>query len=537
MSIPEEQLAELRGRFVRNSMERLDLIERAIDRLQHSPGDAESLLTLFRHLHGLAGLGGTYGFDRVSEISLRAEAVCHGVRSEARPVRPEEIRILRNLLSEIRQAFQREGDAENGEEPEPSPFEILFVDDDRISHLLFTHMMAQEGITVRVAKSKNEAEQMMVERSPQGAVVDINLPDGSGYEIVEKLRALPNGEELIIIMISGLSGFMDKVEAIRCGADSFFEKPVDWQALLRRFQHLRQRVTQEASRILLVEDEQDQADLVTTILTLAGYSVRHCADPVHFEADLRSFRPELLLLDVNLPGMSGFELARYVRQREEYATLPILFLTTPGQADKQIESIRAGADDYLLKPIRQGLLLSTVAGRLERARFLRSLVEHDGLTGLLTHTAFLERAKQVIKDVRSASQKSAPAFVMMDVDHFKKVNDSYGHPVGDRVLASFSALLRRRFRQTNFIGRYGGEEFTIMLQDLDARQAMVLIEKLLAEFRAIQHFSTDGQPFHVTFSAGIAMLSDEMDLNSWKAAADNALLRAKSEGRNRVSLA
>jgi len=534
MSTPEEQLAEFRGQFVRNSMERLDKIERSIDVLEHSPADKETLKTLFTHFHGLAGMGGTYGFDRVSEVSLRAEAACDEIQSSGQPVRPEELRALRSLTGEIRQAFQS-GQPQPADEPE-QPFEVLLVDDDHETQVRFTQIMVQEGIIVRAAGTRMEAEQMIGERPPQAAVVNSVLPDGSGYAVVEKLRAQPNGDQVIVIVIGGQSGFMDKVEAIRCGADSFFEKPVDWQALLRRFQQLRVRVTQEPSRILLVEDEQDQANMVTSILGSGGYTVRHCADPVHFEADLRSFRPDLLLLDVHLPGMSGFELARYVRQREEYATVPILFLTTAGQADRRLESIKAGADDYLLKPIRPGVLLSTVAGRLERSRVLRSLVEHDGLTGLLTHSAFLERAKLMIKEVQTSARNGAPVMVMLDVDHFKNVNDTFGHPTGDRVLASLSAFLRRRLRQTDSIGRYGGEEFAILLQDLTAQQAVTLIEKLLSEFRAVEHLSPEGRSFNVTFSAGIALLNKDMDLNLWNAAADNALLTAKAEGRDRVRM-
>jgi diguanylate cyclase (GGDEF)-like protein len=237
-----------------------------------------------------------------------------------------------------------------------------------------------------------------------------------------------------------------------------------------------------------------------------------------------------------LPGVSGYDLVRSLRQDERHATLPVIVLTTQGELESRIEAARAGGDEHLVKPVSPALLLSTVAARVERGRFLRLLVERDGLTGLLTHTALLERARVVITKKRRDPSLQASC-IMIDLDRFKAVNDDHGHPTGDQVLVRLAALLRARLRQADVVGRYGGEEFAVVLEDLTADEAARLVERLRADFAAIEHRSRQGAGFQVTFSAGLASLQDGESVSAWVHAADRALYAAKEAGRNRVVVA
>ena len=241
-----------------------------------------------------------------------------------------------------------------------------------------------------------------------------------------------------------------------------------------------------------------------------------------------------MLIDVLLPELTGYELARIVRQNDAYATLPILFLATERQPQARLESVAAGADDCLLKSDPPALILATVAARLERGRLIKSLLERDGLTRLLTHTALIGRAEAVIAQSRRNPGRSA-AFAMLDLDQFKGVNDRYGHAVGDRVLSALAALLRRRLRQSDIIGRFGGDEFSVVLQDIVAPEGVRLLSRILDEFAAIPHHAPGGTTFQATFSAGVATLDiRRMDVQQWIAEADVALYAAKAAGRNRV---
>jgi len=179
------------------------------------------------------------------------------------------------------------------------------------------------------------------------------------------------------------------------------------------------------------------------------------------------------------------------------------------------------------------LLLSTVAARIERAQFLKSLLGRDGLTGLLNHTAFLEGARaSLVRQARTPGKGAS--FILIDLDHFKAVNDRHGHPVGDRVLAALGALLRRRLRGSDLVGRLGGEEFAVILEDLTEEEAERLMNRLLEEFSVLSHRGAGGSAFHVTFSAGVAGFVNGLTVDAWRQAADEALYAAKSAGRHCV---
>jgi diguanylate cyclase (GGDEF)-like protein len=158
----------------------------------------------------------------------------------------------------------------------------------------------------------------------------------------------------------------------------------------------------------------------------------------------------------------------------------------------------------------------------------------DSLTGLLNHTVLKEQL--AIEVARAARLGQKMSFAMVDIDHFKHVNDTYGHPTGDQVIKSISRLLQQRLRKSDVVGRYGGEEFAIILPNTGEEQAVRLLDELRVGFSQVRHLS-EGREFYVTFSAGIASCSNFAGANQLSNAADRALYKAKAQGRNRVTLA
>jgi diguanylate cyclase (GGDEF)-like protein len=514
---------------------------RVLDALARGPEDRQALHDLMRGFHSFAGSGSTHGFPRITEIGRAGERECSDLLKEAPPPAEARIEGWRRLLAELRLELESPTEAPPADAPVRTPRlpvlkppDILLVDDDEEVLAILTRYVEQEGMSPLRARNHAEALAAIEKSMPDGCIVDILLPDGSGYDLVERVRARPGGDVPPVLVISVRTGFLDKVEATHCGADGYFEKPVDWEALIRRLVHLLDRNQPQGSRVLSVEDDAVQATFLRTILETAGYTVKVCDDPRRFEADLTSFRPDLVLMDVVLPGISGFDLVRFIRQYERYAALPIIFLTTETQLEAKMRATEAGGDDYLLKPIVPALLLTTVAARIERSRLLGRLLSRDGLTRLLTHTAFLERARAAY--ARARRPRARPViWVMLDLDRFKSVNDRFGHPVGDRVLVSLSALLRRRLRPTDTIGRYGGEEFAILLEDLTLEEGVQVIDRLRADFEELELHDGEGKVFHATLSAGLALLdAASMELDTWRDEADRALYAAKTGGRNRV---
>ncbi|MFA7340357.1 MAG: response regulator [Candidatus Obscuribacterales bacterium] len=534
----QETFSELKSQYVQRSTDRLAQIIELFTKLMSNPEDKDLAQQLSRHYHWLAGSGSMYGFQRVSALGLEGEKICEVITRNSGPASKGDLERMQALLQELSTQFSG-GD----EAPETTNLgkvrtvaasgkqEVLVIDEDQKDLESLKKMVEENEFNFRSARSFAGTLSELERRMPEGMILEIPLPDGDAYELVERIRTMPGGDEMAIIIVSKQTGFLDKVRAIHCGADAHFEKPIDTKSMFRRLRYLLDKRYQETPRILSVEDDPDQAAFIRAFLESAGYQVRTCTDPKNFESYMSAFQPDLVLLDVMLPGMTGYELSRYVRQDERHATLPILFLTTQGQIDARIESARAGGDDHLVKPVPPALLLSSVSSRLERARFLKTLLHRDGLTSLLNHTTFMEQAQAVI-----AQRKRHAGFtvlILLDIDYFRSINERHGYPGGDKVLVALSMLLRRRLRQSDIIGRYAGDEFAIIAEGLDENEAQLLSSRLVADFAAIQHSTLSHAGFYATCSSGIAILDAKtMTVETWVKSAFRALQEAKAAGRN-----
>jgi diguanylate cyclase (GGDEF)-like protein len=527
----DDLLGPLRPAYLRESLDRLEELARLLDRLAAAPEDAAALRELVRGLHAFSGSGRTYGFPRVSELALVAEHEARDLQAVAGQPGEAHLGRWREAVADLGAELGQAPAPGEWEAPSAPPLDLLVVDASEPLRRRLLQLAGAAGLSGRAAATAAEARACLDERLPDALVVNRELPDGSGFALVEQVRA-SGGEAVGVVVVSPASPFPDKVEAIQCGADGFFEEPLDWEALWRRVRALLERNRAQPGRVLLVEDEPHEAAHTRRILESAGYEVRLCKAAPCFEASLAESAPDLVLMDILLPGASGLDLVRYLRQDERYATLPVIFLTADVDPRARMASARAGGDDHLVKPVNPGLLLTAVAARIERARNLRGLLERDGLTRLLTHTAFLERAHAALSQ---RGRHPEVAWVMLDLDHFRHVNDRHGHPVGDRVLATLGGLLRGRLRQTDTVGRFGGEEFAILLDGLAEADAVRLVARLLRQFSAQAHRGASGETFHCTLSAGVAVLGPARPgLDSWQGEAEAALRAAKAGGRNRV---
>ncbi len=262
--------------------------------------------------------------------------------------------------------------------------------------------------------------------------------------------------------------------------------------------------------------------------------VRVLEEPRHIIEQITAFRPELLLMDAYVFGYNGSDLAALVRQYDEWSGLPIVFLSAETDLNKQVDALNHGADDFLTKPISAIQLVSSVRARVARARTLSALLNKDSLTGLLKHASI---KSATINEIARAYRQHYPVVVaMLDIDHFKNVNDTYGHAVGDVVIASVATLLRQRLRQTDIIGRYGGEEFLMVLPHCEADDGWKRLEDIREYFSRLS-FRQGETEFACTLSAGMVCSFDaaEAERDSLLIIADEALYRAKRGGRNQVS--
>jgi diguanylate cyclase (GGDEF)-like protein len=240
----------------------------------------------------------------------------------------------------------------------------------------------------------------------------------------------------------------------------------------------------------------------------------------------------VVLLDVNMPDCTGPELAQIIRFNDDWLRVPIIYLSAETDITRQMNALIKAGDDFVSKPIADNALVTTVFSRAQRARLLSIALSRDSLTGLLKHADIKE---QVGIELERAQRSGKPASVaMLDIDFFKQVNDSYGHVAGDNVIRALANLLRQRLRRVDSLGRYGGEEFLVVLPDCPADQALRILDEIRQRFAEL-HFIAGDSEFSVTLSAGIASTEPgAKDAGELLERADRALYVAKHGGRNQV---
>ena len=290
--------------------------------------------------------------------------------------------------------------------------------------------------------------------------------------------------------------------------------------------------------VLVADDDPDIRTLVEHTLRREGLEVIAVADGLEALEAARERQPDLMVLDVSMPGASGFDVCRTLAAVEG-ETPPVIFLTAHGHTSAVVEGLDLGAVDYMVKPFRTAELAARVRGALRTRRVISTLAEQsstDGLTGVLTRRRLDERA---LAELELAQRNDLPlTCVMIDLDHFKEVNDRLGHVVGDELLRRVAAALRRLGRASDVVGRYGGDEFCVILPGTDLAGAAVAARRLREALTAIAGHVVDRAPdVPVGVSMGIAELSETMlspaDLYD---AADRALYHAKGAGRNQTAV-
>lgn len=371
-------------------------------------------------------------------------------------------------------------------------------------------------------------------RTPTCILIDCSLACGQSAEFKVELAAL--AQRVPIACMSDRGDIESRLEAVRIGCQAYFTRPLDTTSLLDTLDRLTAPPQAEAGKVLIIDDSPSLAAYYAANLAEAGFLCQVVTDPLKSLDAIVEQPPELILLDMNMPGASGQEVAKVIRQQDAYLSIPIVFLSAESDVGRQREAMSLGGDEFLQKPIQPEHLVSAVRSRVIRYRSLRALMVRDSLTGLLNHTSYKERLRAEV--ARAKRQNKPLSVAIIDIDHFKNVNDTYGHPAGDRVIKNLSRLLRQRLRGADIIGRYGGEEFALALPDTPLDLAINVINHLRESFAAIEQHAGSAT-FHNTFSAGAAEFSAQQsqfaDSEALIKASDEALYVSKHGGRNRVS--
>jgi diguanylate cyclase (GGDEF)-like protein len=296
----------------------------------------------------------------------------------------------------------------------------------------------------------------------------------------------------------------------------------------------------ELSKILVIDDDPFSAALVDHCLRGAGFVSSYCCEAAKSLKVIEEEMPDLIVMDVAMPEIDGFELCRRIRRHPAMQFTPIIFVTRKDDLEQRVRGLEVGANDYICKPFEPRELVARVRSHLVRLANLREMAIRDGLTRCFNHKFFRMRLDQEVARARRYDHGLAVA--MLDVDHFKAINDSFGHMTGDVVLAHLANLVMAALRATDVVARYGGEEFAVCMVHAGAKEAQIVCERLRERVAAHEFSATsldDTQKrVPVTVSIGIAEYVNKND--TWMSLvqrADRALYAAKDAGRNRVVVA
>jgi diguanylate cyclase (GGDEF)-like protein len=417
-------------------------------------------------------------------------------------------------------------------------------DPDRLVYMLtldisFGMSIAQQishfGFYLQIVRDLSGLEHAIAEHHAVTILVDIASFEEQDppLDVIHQLGAMKDSS-IPLMFISERDDQATRLKAIRAGGRAFFRKPLEIVNLIDQLDNTQASDVDVPYRVLIIEDDPTVAGFYQMVLSRAGMNTQVAVHPEQALQHIEDFHPDLMLMDLYMPEVSGIDLARMIRQMDEYVSTPIVFLSSEDDFAKQMEAMSLGGDDFLTKPIKASHLVSLVTSRLERLRVLRSFMIRDSLTGLLNHTAFIQYLNQQVNRCRRSNIRMALA--MLDLDHFKKVNDTYGHAFGDTILKGLSRMLKQRLRRSDIIGRYGGEEFVALLLDATPANAFRVMEDIRNHYANLQHVAGDGGVVTVTFSCGIATFPEFPTANQLSEAADKTLYLAKGSGRNKVLL-
>ncbi len=446
---------------------------------------------------------------------------------------------------------------------------VLVVDDILSNVKLLEAKLAAEYFEVITAYNGEQALARVASDAPDIILLDVMMPGMDGFEVCRRIKSNAKTTHIPVVMVTALDQPSDRVTGLDAGADDFLTKPVDDMSLFARVRSLVRlkmmtdelRMREETGqsmgltdasetmfepdptgRILIVDDRPESVAWFRAALEAKN----KVADIATFDEALVSARSgdfDLIVVSLGIRAFDGLRLCSHLRSLAEIRNTPILVLVSEGENRKLAQALDMGVNDYLMRPVDRNELMARVKTQLRKKRYADKLRHNmqlslemaitDQLTGLHNRRYMARHLDTLMKN---ASEAKPISFLIMDIDYFKAVNDTYGHDVGDEVLRDFASRIGANVRGIDLACRYGGEEFVVVMPDTDAGYAYTVAERLRQSIELTPFpISRAPEKINVTASIGIASSNGNGDdSDKLLHRADQALYRAKREGRNRV---
>lgn len=450
---------------------------------------------------------------------------------------------------------------------------ILVVDDRPTNVLLLETKLSNEYYDVVTARDGFEAIQKTKERNPDLILLDVMMPGIDGFEVCRRLKSDPEVAHIPVVMVTALSSKSDRLRGLDSGADDFLTKPFNdivffarTKSLIRiklLLDELRLRdqtaaqiggadMTQNmftanvsGSKVLVVDDNKEQSTAVVDKLSEL-YLVELATDADMAYECTRQQAFDVIIVSTQMNGSEGLRLASLFKSREDTRHIPLMVMVDESRTQTMLKALELGINDYLLLPVELNEMMARVKTQIRRKKYqdaLRSTYEKTvsrSVTDALTHLYnrhFMDTHLENL--VQQAHRHNRPLSLMLiDVDHFKPINDTYGHAIGDEALQGVAKVLLRGIRTADMAARYGGEEFVVLLPETDLLSATVVTDRIrqMVETTSFRVSHEIGN-LNLTVSIGAAQLRKGESATQIIKRADEALYKAKTSGRNQVQLA
>ncbi|MCB1562239.1 MAG: PleD family two-component system response regulator [Alphaproteobacteria bacterium] len=447
---------------------------------------------------------------------------------------------------------------------------VLVVDDIMPNVKLLEAKLAGEYYDVLTATNGHEALRKAEQESPDIVLLDVMMPGMDGFEVCAKIKSNPKISHIPVVMVTALTDVEDRVKGLEAGADDFLSKPINDTALMARVRSLIRlkmatdewRVRENTAnqlgvieksssamaestknaQILIVEDQDFERRKIEGALAQDHDTLVSVGSGAEAMALVNSRAFDLIIVSLNLENEDGLRLCSHLKSNERTRSLPIVMVASSPDMPRVAQGLEMGAYDYILRPIDPNELLARVRTQVRRKRFQErlhaaydislSMALTDSLTGLYNRR-YLEVHLEKLLQKNRESRKSM-AVLMIDIDHFKQVNDTHGHNIGDEVLKVFAERLKNNLRSFDLVARMGGEEFVAIMPDVSEMRAQIIAERLrrsIAEEPVI--CGAEGGALNITTSIGGALIDHEPHTpQEVFDRADKALYEAKNLGRN-----
>lgn len=448
---------------------------------------------------------------------------------------------------------------------------VLVVDDVPANVKLLEAKLTNEYYDVITARDGFEAIEQTKAKKPDLILLDVMMPGIDGFETCRRLKQDPDVSHIPVVMVTALSEPSDRVAGLEAGADDFITKPINDTALFARVRslvrikvlidELRLRdksgsqlgmsasdfslnLDVSGSNLMLIDDDVVQVRRITEKLIAAGYKVSHFTEHKPALEYARTANTlDLILISTQLADIDGLRLATQFKAFEEARHLPIIMLVEEDEQHLMLKGLELGVNDYLLMPVDFNEMFARIKTQIRRKKYQEALKSNyqesvslaltDGLTRLYNRHYLDTHLKNLVR--QAGEQGRNLSVIIMDMDHFKQVNDTYGHASGDEVLRTLANLIVQTIRSADLAARYGGEEFVVLMPETDAMRAYEAAERLRKVVESSQfEIPHPDSPIRKTVSIGYATMLPNDTPESLLKRADAALYEAKNSGRNKV---